>query len=432
MLLLAYPKSPWVQTFCFWNPWFRKFLGFPYVGLVLRCVPFARHRVFAPFGDVLVADARLAQFVEEEWFSDSTVRDVDVEVRQQKSRPLDDMVPNLRGQLVLIGESGLGKTMCLRHLTHRAVKAGRIVAFLPAEDCHAGVMAALEKRLEGPAKDPDFLRDLIYAGAIDLGIDGLNQVPPDTRSKVSDFMSRFVRGNIMVTTQPMEWRAPKLARHYRLEPLVTGKLLAFLQSREPLLPADAKLRGEEFRAACAKYVQEVLEKPETDAAETKAAREVLSNPLDATVAAEQIAAAQTPDLLDLRAQQYDAMAAEYRDETGTSFPLAEVSEAAYEIRAAGRELFPAEKFPRELTYLARHRLLVRKQSRVAGDGEEQEWWVFRHDKIFEFFVVHAFRGANRARREEHLGDPPFRGVYLRLSQVLPLAEAEVLREKFIE
>src|SRR6185436_4978453 len=134
-----------------------------------------------------------------------------------------------------------------------------------------------------------FLRDLIFAGAIDIGIDGLNQVPPDTRAKVSEFMSRFVRGNIMVTTQPMEWRAPRLARHYRLEPLAAEKTIAFLKSREPLLPAEAKLRGEYFCAACEEYVREVLETSDADTTEAKAAREVLSNPLDATVVAELLA-----------------------------------------------------------------------------------------------------------------------------------------------
>jgi hypothetical protein len=431
LLLIAYPRWVWVQTFCFWNPWFRKFLGFPYVGLVLRYVPMVRRQLFAPFLDVLVADAGLAQLSSEEWFPDCSVRDLDLDPRQQKSTPLAAAVPVLHGQLVLIGESGLGKTMCLRQLVQLAVDAGRIVAFLPAEDCQKGVIEALEERLQGPAKDHAFLRDLIYAGAIDLGIDGLNQVPPDTRAKVSEFMSSFVRGNIMVTTQPMEWRPPRLARHYRLEPLPGDKIRAFLQTREPLLPHYAKLRGDVFRKACDAYVSAVLEVPNPDAPEVKAAREVLSNPLDATVAAELLASGTIPDLHDLRAQQYDAMAAQYRDETGINFPLPAIAEAAYEMRVAGVELFPAEKFPRELTYLANHRLLVRKQSLIAGDGAAQEWWVFRHEKFLEFFVVHAFRGANRARREQHLGDPPFRGVYLRLAQVLPLADAEDLREKFI-
>ncbi len=431
LLLLAYPRSVWVQTFCFWNPWFRKFLGFPYVGLVLRYVPLARRRLFAPFADVLVADARLAQLDDEQWFPDCTVRDLDVDPRQQKSLPLTEAVPNLHGQIVLIGESGLGKTMYLRRLVQHAVNSGRIAAYLPAEDCSAGVIEALKSRLEGPAKDHAFLRDLVFAGAIDIGIDGLNQVPPDTRAQVSQFMSRFVRGNIMVTTQPMEWRAPQLARRYRLEPLEPDKIGSFLKSREPLLPEDAKLSGEPFQAACDKYVAEVLEAAYADAAELATAREVLSNPLDATVAAEILGGGVTPDLLDLRAQQYEAMATEYRDEVGANFPLDALAEAAYDMRVEGTDLFPKDKFPRELSFLARHRLLVRRQSRVAGDGEKQEWWVFRHDKFLEFFVVHAFIGADRARREEHLGDPPFRGVYLRLGEVLPTADAADLREQFI-
>jgi hypothetical protein len=46
-------------------------------------------------------------------------------------------------------------------------------------------------------------------------------------------------------------------------------------------------------------------------------------------------------------------------------------------------------------------------------------------------VVDAFRGEQRARRQTHLGDPPFRGVYLRLAEVLPMPGADDLREQFI-
>jgi hypothetical protein len=422
LLLFAYP-IPWVQAFCFWNPWFRKFLGFPYVGLVLRWVPFARKRLFLPFAEVLVSDARLKVMESEHWFPDSNVHD---EEQPQNRMPLRQAVPSLKGQTVLIGDSGLGKTMFLRQLVRTAQARGRIVAFLPAESCNGGVLEALENKLEGAARDKDFLRDLVYAGAMDVCIDGLNQVPPDTRAKVAEFMDRFHRGNLIVTTQPMRWRAPKLARALRLEPLHRDQILTFLQSREPALPASANIRGAEFLTQCEKWVTCVLA-----AEDGNAAVMVLSNPLDATVAAELIAQGNTPDVLDLREQQYGEMAAQYKDKFGMEFQLQKVAETAYEMRVAGREEFVTEGLEREIAYMEDHRMLVEKSFIQDTDGKEKKWWVFRHEKFLEFFVVHAFRGANRERREKHLGEPPFRGVYLRLALVLPMMDAEVLREILI-
>jgi hypothetical protein len=268
-----------------------------------------------------------------------------------------------------------------------------------------------------------------FAGALDLCIDGLNQVPPNTRAKIADFMTQFVRGNIFITTQPMSWRAPKMARCLRLQPLTQDKILAFLQSREPMLPSGAKIRGAPFKTRCQEWLPKVLCGTEGDAAAM-----VLSNPMDATVAAECLSSGKEPDVLDLREQQHQSMAAEYQDETGKVFPLEKVAETAYQMRVSGKEEFVADdelKAARDM--MAEHRLLIHRTRRQDGlKGEDEQWWAFRHDKFLEFFVVHAFRGANRERRVKHLGDPPFRGVYLRLALVLPMKDAEDLREMLIE
>ena len=83
-----------------------------------------------------------------------------------------------------VGESGLGKSMFLRDLVRRA---SQTVVFLPATRCAQGVLDAIQGKLEGPARDPEYLRKLIYAGAIDSAIDGLNEVSTDTRARVVEF-----------------------------------------------------------------------------------------------------------------------------------------------------------------------------------------------------------------------------------------------------
>lgn len=86
-----------------------------------------------------------------------------------------------RGQIILEGASGLGKTMFLRHLVS---KSKRIVVYLLAEKCSGGVIEAIQAKLHGLAEKSDFLESLIYSGAIDICIDGLNEVSADTRAKV--------------------------------------------------------------------------------------------------------------------------------------------------------------------------------------------------------------------------------------------------------
>ncbi len=36
----------------------------------------------------------------------------------REPRPVTEVIPEIRGQIVLVGESGLGKTMFLRHLVN--------------------------------------------------------------------------------------------------------------------------------------------------------------------------------------------------------------------------------------------------------------------------------------------------------------------------
>ncbi|MDP6355966.1 MAG: HEAT repeat domain-containing protein, partial [Planctomycetota bacterium] len=49
LLIFVYPSSTMVQALFFWNPWVRRTVGFPYVGLLLTWVPFLRQRLLSPF-----------------------------------------------------------------------------------------------------------------------------------------------------------------------------------------------------------------------------------------------------------------------------------------------------------------------------------------------------------------------------------------------
>jgi hypothetical protein len=217
--------------------------------------------------------------------------------------------------LILEGESGLGKTLFLRHLVQH-----------------------------GYAQDETFLRSLIYSGGIDVCLDGLNEVSPDTRAKVAMFMESNFKGNIIVGTQPLEWTPPSTAKIYLLEPLTREQIAAFLLSRKEVLPADARIRGEKYERACRDYLAHALAANQPGEV-LEATQRVLSNPMDLTVVAMMLAHGEQPDLLHLREQQYRLMAEDYaRVDVAQKFPLKPFSEREARAASGGRP-FPRHLFP---------------------------------------------------------------------------------------
>jgi hypothetical protein len=243
-LIFAYPRFPQVQAMFFWNPWTRRIAGLGYVGFLLAWVPFLRRRLFAPFRESLLADARLGEFRADDYFPDSRV----LQLGERRQQAIVRAIPEIKGQIVLEGESGFGKSMFLRDLVRRAPQ---IVVFLPATKCAQGVLEAIQAKLEGPARDPEYLRKLIYAGAIDIAIDGLNEVSAETRARAVQFAESNFKGNLIIATQPMEWSAPPLARTFVLLPLATEQIEAFLSSHRAVLRMPPNCRAKTTANAAA-------------------------------------------------------------------------------------------------------------------------------------------------------------------------------------
>src|SRR5262249_20967552 len=150
-----------IQAIFFWNPWVRGITGLGYVGFALTWIPYLRARLFAPFKESLLSDAALGSFDADGYFADCEVR-----IKLQPPpppQPIDKAIPEIRNQIVLEGESGLGKTMLLRRLVSRS---RRMVVYLPAAKCDKGIIEAVQAKLHGPARESDFLRSLIHIGAL--------------------------------------------------------------------------------------------------------------------------------------------------------------------------------------------------------------------------------------------------------------------------
>lgn len=435
-LILAYPKFSQVQAIFFWNPWIRRILGMGYVGCLLTWVPFLRRKLFEPFKPSLLADARLMNFDVHGYFPQSRVvetRPLILETLQSNvSTSITKAIPSINGQIVLIGDSGNGKSMFLRHLVKTSKQ---IVVYLPATKCEKGVIEAIQDKLHGQLKDTDFLKSLIYSGALDICIDGLNEVSADIRAQIKQFIETYFRGNIILATQPLEWEPPSTAKIYRLQPLMTQQIEEFLISRQYYLPANAQIRGIDYEKACKDYLKQALDSKQTNE-ELTAVKRVLSNPMDLTLVALMISAGESPQLFRLQEQQYKLMAAEFVREWGHEFPLKKFSEAVYQMRLNNEEALPSTEFYQELESMENEKYkMVFSRQWKENNGESKQEWYFRHDKIMDFFLLQNFLGdddESETRLINHIGDSRFRGVYFLLATFLPKDASLQLREKLIQ
>ncbi|MEH2281918.1 MAG: HEAT repeat domain-containing protein, partial [Nostoc sp.] len=427
-LIFAYPKFPQIQAIFFWNPWVRRILGVGYVGFFLTWFPPFRRKLFEPFKPSLLADAGLDNFYEQSYFPESKVK----VPTSGDIQPITAALPSIQGQIILEGDSGLGKSMFLRHLLQNSQ---RIVVYLPAQKCDKGVIEAIQAKLHGQAQDASFLKNLIYSGAIDICIDGLNEVTAETRAKICQFVESYFRGNIIMTTQPLEWTPPSTAKTYYLQPLEQQQIQEFLISRQPRLPKDAKIQGADYAQASTNYLTEVL-KDQQAQEELDAVRRILSNPMDLTVVALMLSQGKQPNLFRLQEQQYNLMAAEYQQEWKQEFPLKRFSAAVYEMRLEDKQALPGDEFHQVAMSLEdeKYKMVVSRQWQDEK-GEAKKEWYFRHDKIMDFFLVQNFLGETDTAEGllvDRMGDPRFRGVYFLLATLLPLDAAKELREDLIQ
>jgi hypothetical protein len=77
--------------------------------------------------------------------------------------------------------------------------------------------------------------------------------------------------------------------------------------------------------------------------------------------------------------------------------------------------------------LLQRRLLVQRAVR-GSTGVEEERIQFRHDRVWDFFLAAAFLD-DPDLWAEHLDDPRFRGVYLRIAETWPPGAAAKVRDR---
>jgi HEAT repeat protein len=423
--LFVFPWSRTVQAVFFWNPKIRGLLSLWFMPMLLFAVPPLRRRLLAPVRDDLIAAARLEQMPQLAFFGQARVQ-------LDGGQPVktEDALPRLGGTVVLRGDAGLGKTSALRWL---AAKASGPVAFLSARDCAAGVDTAIA-RLIHDVQETGFVRSMVHAGTLTVMVDGLNEVSADTREKISSFARDMSKGNVFLSTQPIEWKEPPGARVVDLLPLDRAEAERFLLTRPVGFDEIATRHGAAYVDAVQTFLRIALDDAPSDD-DRRAAQLILSNPFDLAFAADLLAQGHMPTATSLideafrLADQGEPGHPGYRQIMGLAFPLVQFGRHAVDMRVNDRNWFKPDEFAAELACLLDRRLLVRRAVR-AGGGAEEERIQFRHDRVWDFFIAAAF-AADSNLMLEHLADPRFRGSYLRIAETWKPDAAIQVREQLV-
>ena len=424
-LLTVYPKSKTIQAIFFWNPWYRKIVGFLYIGPILIWTPFLRNRLFAPFRESLVEEISFSHNTTEDYYDGALVTNKTTGAIET----ITNAISSIKGQIILEGESGLGKTIFL----HRLVRnSNRLTIYLNATQCKLGVIKAIQARTHGIASDTDFLKSLIYCGALDICIDGLNEVSPDTRVAITSFVDEY-KGNIIIGTQRIEWVPPNPVKTFVLQPLEKNQIQEFLLSRKNSLNEEHNRLNVKYEDNVTQFLAEVLDKNK-DKKSIKAIQSILSNPMDLSVVAHMLCRGLNPDVYRLQSQQFQTMSNDFEaHNNGRKFPLQTFSKKIYMMRLDDDNSWsiPSEDFIPELECMAKHKMVITSQY-IQNNNNPIKYWQFRHDKIMDYFIVQTFLGENNDKPLKHIKDPRFRGVYFLLATLMPLKEADILREQLIQ
>ncbi|MBE7496251.1 MAG: HEAT repeat domain-containing protein [Verrucomicrobiaceae bacterium] len=435
LILIAYPHSSWVQAQIFWNPWVRKLAGAGYVPALVSAVPFLRRRLFAPFRDSLVRRGEVDAFDAVAFYQLQRVRQVQVGKRRAATETVRavELLGALRGPAVLQAASGLGKSTLLRSL---AVSSSHTVALLRATECDKGIIAALQGRLQGSVGDPEFLRTLLHAGAVDILVDGLNEAPPDTRARIMLDTEQNFRGNILLATQPLPGRLPDTAQVWELRELEPGEIHAFLMKQgEALVPAATDGKPQEdwlkdYQKRTEMFLADLDERAKTDLAAQEERRQ-LCNPLEASIAADILARGDCPAMHKILEQQAELMECEFEGHYNRPFNHGLVAEETLKWRQSGSTWVEVGPFFEEADAMRTNRLMLSRADQGA-DGKAVERWRYRHDKLMFHFLYPAFVSAKgRGRRFELAADDRFHGAYDLLAMRLSMDEAEDVERHLI-
>jgi hypothetical protein len=282
-------------------------------------------------------------------------------------------------------------------------------------------------------QEAGFIRSMVHTRAMMVIIDGLNEVSADTREKVSAFARDMSKGDIFISTQPIEWLPPKGARIVDLLPLDRTEARDFLLTRPVGCDTSQPRHGEAYAEAVTAFIRQALDEAPTED-DRRAAAVMLSNPFDLSFAADLIAQGTMPHAMALidaafrMADEGSAGQPGYRTVNGQPFPLVRFGRHAVDMRLEDRNWFKPDEFSAETSCLLTWRLLVPRA--IKGTTGIMERIQFRHDRVWDFFIAAAF-SSDPDLWAAHIKDPRFRGAYLRIAETWEPAHAAQVRDRLV-
>jgi hypothetical protein len=434
-LLFVYPYSPAIQSVVLWNRLVRKLLSLGYMDAILLAVPAVRRRLFLPLKEQMLGELlqpASAELDRRAYFSKGRVRHNVVAGNVSDNpteEPIATALSRLETRTLLLGASGLGKSSFLRNSLSLNSSRSDCAIYIPAGRCTGGVEKAIAARVPLFSQDTDLLHSLIFAGRMEVYIDGYNEVDPSTQEEIAGFVAMSVHAKILVTSQ-IPIRGLSRLDTLELLPLRREEIQEFLISRETILPPDFLLSGEAFRTVSAAYLKNLWtgSRPES---ETKALEQVLSNPMDLTTTALILGNGKEPSLLSLQEQQFAMLQANHLHKYGRQFRTELFSENVFQLRVNNDDDLDKSTYDREVASLIDDKMAITRAVEVPGKAPTQEI-LFRHDRIRDYFTHFAFLDSDKdERRLQHASDSRFAGVYEYLAKTLDLGAAERLREQLI-
>jgi HEAT repeat protein len=432
--LVIFPYSARARAIYLYDAKMRSWLSLWFLPAIMTLLPFLRRRMLRPFRDELLADAHLELLKEGEYYSGLRVRN-----REGTVELINAAIPEIRGRLLLIGESGLGKSTFLRVLASRS---RRTIVFLNARSCDKGVESAILEKVSG-FESLEFFKGLVYTGDLTVIIDGLNEVNAEVRAGIVAFANNSGHANLMLATQPIEGlggdRSPlNRATPYELFPLAREDIAKFLKSRPARDNPNSIVRAEEYDRAVDRLLAKVLDRvpanevereEENVLQERSAAELILSNPMDLTYGSELIALGQTPEPSQLIGQAFHLACEKYRDIYARDFPTLNFARKVVTIRIEDRNWLKTDEFGNEQGVLAQFRLIIPRPMNETAD-KQVIVMRFRHDKVMDVLTKRAFEVDDKLQIE-FIDDTRFRGVYLLFAQGADREFARRIRDRLV-
>jgi hypothetical protein len=161
----------------------------------------------------------------------------------------------------------------------------------------------------------------------------------DTREKFGAFARDMSKGDVIVATQPIEWRPPPNSCTVELLPLDRSEATAFIESRPVGADPHQPCHGPDYEAAVQKFVSRALDQAPSQL-ERETAALMLSNPFDLTFAAELLARGRMPSPTALVDEAFRLADERYRAIAKVAFPLEAFGQHAVKMRLEDRNWLP--------------------------------------------------------------------------------------------